>query len=95
MIKTKLQEFVVDKTTTKGMSRMVKVISNDDMLTEFHYNIDLELRKYDRNNMSENELKNKIRETATKQRNDIMTCNKEFHVEEVKKGTFVVIPTPQ
>ncbi|MDF2800675.1 MAG: hypothetical protein K0S61_578 [Anaerocolumna sp.] len=90
MIKTKLQEFVIDTTTTKGMSRMVKIVSNDDALAEFCYNVDLDVRKFDRENMSENELKKEIRKSAVRQRDDIMTCNKEYHVEEVKKGVFVV-----
>lgn len=40
--------------------------------------------------MSENEIKKEIRIVATQLRNDIMNCNKELHVEEVKKGVFVV-----
>jgi hypothetical protein len=89
MIKTRLQSFVIDTTTNKGMSRMVKVVSNDDALAEFCYNVDLDLRKFDRGNMSENEIKKEIRKSAVSLRDDIMTCNKEIHVEEVKKGVWI------
>jgi len=40
--------------------------------------------------MNENEIKKEIRIAATQQRNDVMNYNKELHVEEVKKGVFVV-----